>query len=495
MKTISKSKYLAFKSCPKSLWLLLNKPELGKEDGSASKRIEDGKTVGTYAKQYFKDTVDTTSYTEDGELDINKMIGLTNRFLLEDKETIAEASFSINNLFCSVDLLHKNGNEYEIYEVKATTKIQDEHYIDAAFQKYVLEQRGLSINKVYILHLNNGYIRHGNIELDKLFIKEDITTDSKFLNALMNIKDDLNTIEVVLNESSEPNVLLSQSCKECPFHSYCHKDLPSPNVLDINGIRGGYNYLNAGIITFSDVVQSDIKLNKRQKVQVMSFLNKEDRVIDSAAVKSFLDTIRYPIYHLDFESIQLPVPPCDGSWPYEQIPTQYSLHIEYENGRLEHKEFLGDYIDPRRAIAESLCENIPENACVLAYNKSFECGRLNELADLFPDLREHLTKISNNVVDLIIPFKNGDFYDIKMGGSNSIKYVLPALYPNDPELDYHALPVVHNGGEAMDIYPKMLESSPEEKEKIRNGLLLYCCLDTLAMVKVLNKLIKYSRKN
>ncbi|MCI7220103.1 MAG: DUF2779 domain-containing protein, partial [Bacilli bacterium] len=75
-----------------------------------------------------------------------------------------------------------------------------------------------------------------------------------------------------------------------------------------------------------------------------------------------------------------------------------------------------------------------------------------------------------------------------MGGSNSIKAVLPALYPNDSELDYHALPVVHNGGEAMDIYPKMLVASQEEKERIRDGLLQYCCLDTLAMVKVLRKI-------
>ena len=149
---------------------------------------------------------------------------------------------------------------------------------------------------------------------------------------------------------------------------------------------------------------------------------------------------------------------------------------------------MGDSLDPRREIAESLVRDIPDNVCVLAYNKEFECSRINELADLFPDLREHLLKISNNIRDLIIPFKSGNYYHIDMGGSNSIKYVLPALYPDDPELDYHALPVVHNGGEAMDIYPKMLVASPEEKERIRKGLLQYCCLDTLAMVKVLRKI-------
>ena len=151
--------------------------------------------------------------------------------------------------------------------------------------------------------------------------------------------------------------------------------------------------------------------------------------------------------------------------------------------------FLGNSLDPRRDIAEALCRDIPLNACVLAYNKTFECGRLNELAELYPDLRDHLTNISEHVVDLIVPFKNGAYYNRDMGGSNSIKAVLPSLYPNDPELDYHALPVVHNGGEAMDIYPKMVASTnPVEKQEIRDGLLQYCCLDTLAMVKVLRKI-------
>ena len=182
------------------------------------------------------------------------------------------------------------------------------------------------------------------------------------------------------------------------------------------------------------------------------------------------------------------VPPCDGAWPYEQIPTQYSLHIEYEDGRLEHKEFLGDSIDPRRAFAESLIRDIPGDSSVLVFNIDFEGKRLDELIEMFPDLAEDLLKIKNRIVDLLDPFRAGYYYDSKMGGSNSIKVVLPALYPDDPELDYHALPVVHHGGEAMEIYPVMLKADPKEKERIRVGLLQYCCLDTYAMVKILRKL-------
>ena len=487
VKTISKSKYLMYKSCPKALWLLFNKKEEYKEDTSASKQIREGKEVGDVAKGIFKDTIDVTTYKEDGSLDIEEMIGLTNRYLLDNKSTIAEASFSIDNMFCSVDLLHPVKDGYEIYEVKASTKIKHDYLIDAAYQKYILTKKGLNIVKTHIIYLNSGYRRKGDLDLDKLFIKEQIDTDPLFLQTLRDIEYDLSNIKSLLSSKEEPQEILQSRCKECPFKDYCHKDIPVPGVLDINRLRG-YDYLNKGIITYQDVLNAKIDLNKRQRVQVEAYLNKKTLIIDRKGVESFLKTLTYPIYHLDFESMQPPIPLSDDAWPYEQVPTQYSLHIEYEDGRLEHKEFLGNSIDPRREIAEALCKDIPDDVCVLAYNKGFECPRINELADLFPDLREHLLKISNNIRDLIIPFKSGNYYHIDMGGSNSIKYVLPALYPNDPELDYHALPVVHNGAEAMDIYPKMLEASPKEKERIRNGLLQYCCLDTLAMVKVLRKL-------
>ena len=184
------------------------------------------------------------------------------------------------------------------------------------------------------------------------------------------------------------------------------------------------------------------------------------------------------------------IPEYVGTHPYAQIPFQYSLHyIEYEGGPLLHKEFLAESgTDPRRAIAEQLCEDIPINVCVTAYNKAFECTRLKELAEFFPDLAEHLLNIKDNIIDLLIPFQSGYYYNKAMGGSFSIKSVLPALFPNDPALDYHNLELIHNGGEAMTIFPKIKDMSPEERATTRHNLLKYCELDTFAMVKVWEKL-------
>ena len=170
----------------------------------------------------------------------------------------------------------------------------------------------------------------------------------------------------------------------------------------------------------------------------------------------------------------------------------HSLHyIEKEGGEIKHKEFLAESgTDPRRALAEQLCSDIPVNVCVTAYNKAFECTRIKELADTLPDLSEHLMNIRENIVDLLVPFQSGWYYNRAMGGSFSIKSVLPAIFPDDPSLNYHNLEGVHNGGEAMTIFPKIKDMSPEEQLKARHNLLKYCELDTFAMVKVWEELVR-----
>ena len=169
---------------------------------------------------------------------------------------------------------------------------------------------------------------------------------------------------------------------------------------------------------------------------------------------------------------------------------QYSLHyIEYDGGPLLHKEFLAyPGSDPRRALAEQMCADIPKDACVVAYNMSFERTQTKGLAALYPDLREHLMNIHDHFVDLMVPFQSKWYYCRAMQGSYSIKYVLPALFPDDPSLDYHNLEGIHNGGEASETFGKMASMTPEEQETVRKQLLAYCGLDTYALVKVWEKL-------
>ena len=221
-------------------------------------------------------------------------------------------------------------------------------------------------------------------------------------------------------------------------------------------------------------------------MQAECTLSGEGRV-DMEGIASFLRGLTYPLYFLDFETVQSAIPQYPGFRPYAQMPFQYSLHIvRSEGAEAEHREFLGEPgTDTRRPLAESLCRDIPPGACAVAFNKAFECARLGELAGAFPDLAEHLMGISDAMRDLLDPFRQGMYYLPAMGGSFSIKSVLPAFFPGDPELDYHALDGrVQNGGDAMEIFPRMAQMDREERAQAAKALLAYCRLDTLALVKV-----------
>ena len=189
------------------------------------------------------------------------------------------------------------------------------------------------------------------------------------------------------------------------------------------------------------------------------------------------------------------IPQYDGTRPSMQITFQYSLHVVDSPDSICKKHGYGylapsDGSDPRRKLAEDLCRHIPMGVCTLAYNMSFEKGRISELAQVYPDLHDHLMDIHSHIIDLIEPFRAGYYYLPDMNGSFSIKSVLPALFPGDPDLDYHNLEGdVHNGTEAMTIFPKIKDMPPSEAAEARKSLLQYCNLDTWAMVKVWEKLM------
>ena len=176
------------------------------------------------------------------------------------------------------------------------------------------------------------------------------------------------------------------------------------------------------------------------------------------------------------------MPEFIGLRPYEQIPFQFSIHKDDGKGNLEHFEFLAEAgADPRYDLALNLIKFIPQDACLLAYNMSFEKRVMRQLAINYPQISSELMSIHDNIKDLMTPFASKSYYHPKMQGSYSIKYVLPALVP-EFESAYKDLNLIHHGGEAMAHMPA------DEREAYRKALLEYCKLDTLAMVKVLEKL-------
>lgn len=184
----------------------------------------------------------------------------------------------------------------------------------------------------------------------------------------------------MVEDEKEPNVDITESCQSpytCGFWKYCTKCLPSPSVFDLYGIylKDKINYYKRNFISYEDFENANLYINEIVNRQIDYTLHDKGVYANKEKIKKFLDTLHYPLYFLDFESQALIIPQYVGTKPFQHIPFQYSLHyIEHEGGELKQREFLGiSSEDPRRAIAEALCNDIPENACILAYNKNYEC--------------------------------------------------------------------------------------------------------------------------
>ena len=484
---LSKSRFCSAVQCAKMLWLKQNKPEEFNNDVMDENVLKTGSAVGDLAMGLFG------PYVEVPFGDLKDMILETDRLIEANTPIIAEASFSVDGNFCSVDILKNLGDKrVEIYEVKSSTSISDIYLYDAGYQYYVLDKCGFSVEKVCLVTIDNAYVRHGELELDKLFAVTDLTAD--VLLKQDEITEYVDMLRQYMEQTDEPQQDIGAHCfapYSCGFFSYCTCDWPHPNIFDIASLqnRTKFKLMNNGIRSFEEV-EINKAVNDKYMLQVQHELHDLPDLINRDGIREFMDTLSYPLYFLDFETFQPAVPLYDDSSPYEQIVFQYSLHyIMEEGGELFHKEFLAHPSeDPRRSVAEHLCEDIPTEVCVLAYNMGFEKGRIKRLAELYPDFKDHLMNIHANIKDLMVPFRNKDYYNRAMQGSYSIKYVLPALFPNDPSLDYHNLEGIHNGAEASAAYAAMADMESEQLEEFREHLLRYCELDTYAMVKVWDKL-------
>ena len=490
---LSKSIYVNVWKCPKGAWIHRYHPEWAAVTGAQQARFDTGHEVGDIAQGMFGPFVDVTAYKEDGvTLDKSEMIRRTAEEMEKGTPVICEAAFSYEGLYCAVDLLRKDGDGWAVYEVKSTTQLKDYYTADVSYQKHVLEHCGVRLTGVYLVNIDSSYVL-GPEGLDPAgFFRINDLWEAASAAQQDTVPGVLETAERVLGCADEPAAELTEACLGCDLFGCCFRGLPERNVFDLYRLakKKMVEYYRQGLVSYEQLEKAGVIKNGTQLRQMDFWLRDRGIYAEKEKLREFLSGLSFPLYFLDFETMGLAVPVYIGTKPFEQIPFQYSLHyMEREGGELRHKEFLAESgTDPRRAVAEALCRDIPADACVTAFHKSTECGILRKLAEEFPDLADHLNAVAGNVVDLLVPFQSGWYYRKEIGGSFSIKSVLPAICPDDPELDYHELDGIHNGTEAMGMYPKMKDMEPEEREKLRRSLLAYCRLDTLAMVKVWEEL-------
>ncbi len=486
---LSKSQYIRGLQCVKSLWLKKYKKDvLSAPDGGAEAIFETGNKVGELACGLFSYGVEVAFAPNNYEA----MFETTKKLMADGVKNIYEAFFSYDDIFAAIDILHINDDgSVEIYEVKSSTEVKSVYLDDVSIQYYILQGLGYSIKSANVVHINNSYVRGDELEIEKLFCIVDVTDE--VLELQCNIKEHLKNFDTFLQDKgNEPKIDIGTHCfkpYECDAFAYCWEHIPEYSIFDISRLRSDkkFQMYYKNIIKFEEI--EDISLfSESQQIQIKSELTQKS-IINKEAIKEFLDTLSYPLYHLDFETFQQAIPEWRGISPFMQIPFQYSLHIEQQDGSLTHKEFLAkEGLDPRYELAKRLVEDIPSDVIVLAYNMGFEKGVIRKLAQHFREFAPHLLAIHDNIKDLMTPFAKKDYYEPAMRGSYSIKYVLPAVVPEMAKA-YKELDGVQNGTEAMQTYAKLSQmEDTKEVKRLRESLLRYCELDTLAMVKVLEKL-------
>jgi hypothetical protein len=482
---LSKSLFLRGLQCHKSLYLHKYHPELRDEMTEAQEALfQSGIEVGVYAQKLFPNGVEVPF---EG-VSLSDQVKLTAAEIKKGADRLYEATFSHDGVLVKVDILCKAERGWEIYEVKASSGVKEVHLEDVAIQYYVLAGSGIPVSKTCLVHINTDYVRHGEIEVAKLFAIQDLT--DAVLERQSALKDEITSLKAMLR-GDMPLVDIGRHCENpyrCDFYGHCWQHIPEDSVFKLRG-RGPdrYELYRQGILYLKDIPQH--LLSDQQQVQLEAFVNKSN-IISKGAIKEFLDSLWYPLCFLDFETtFGVAIPLFDGTRPYQQVPFQYSLHcLERENAEVKHYEYLAPPgMDPRRELTEKLLSEIPEGACVLAFNSGFESAILTDLKGWLPKHADSIEHVINNLRDLMIPFRNKDVYFWEMEGSYSLKHVLPAIVP---ELSYKGMHI-SDGEMAARAYLQIRDlDDPPEIERLRTALLEYCRLDTIGMVKILQKLKK-----
>lgn len=472
--------------CPKRLWLNKHRPEL-KPDTPPSQQIifQRGIEVGLLAKDLFPNGTDASPIDH---FHFQDAVVKTLELIEGGEEIIYEAAFQHDGVLAVLDILVKKNGKWFAYEVKSSTEVKDTFLADAALQFYVINNSGLSIEDIFIVHINTEYERMGQIDVSNLFTTVSVRKEVLALQKDVPVK--VTQLKEVLKLKREPKVDIGPHCHdpyECEFSGHCWRHIPEVSVFDLSRLRADkkFELYEKGIVEIHQIPKG-YKLSSAQELQVKAHLENYTH-IDRDNIQGWLRDLKYPLVFMDFETFMPAIPLYDKSNPYQHIPFQFSVHIQNErNEELIHYEYLGSpETDPREDFITRLLIATNGSGSVLVYNQAFEAPRLKELKGLFPGLTTHIDKVLERLVDLMYPFQQRWYYTSSMNGSYSIKKVLPALVTN---LSYDGLEI-GEGGAAMSAFESLLTIREwDEKEKLRRALLEYCKLDTLGMTKILNVL-------
>jgi hypothetical protein len=484
---ISKTTFLMGLQCGKLIWFRYNAKDQIPAPDEATQAIFDQSTeVGELARQLFPGGM----MVAPGIFAPDQVIAQTRRAIRE-RRPLYEAAFVFNGGFARTDILVPvSGDAWDLIEVKSSFSLKEEvHLPDIAFQAYVLSGAGIKLRKCFLAHINGEFVRHGAIDPQKFFTLEVVTKPVSVLSR--EVEEQLGAMQRVIGAKAHPEIQIGPHCDNpytCPLHDHCWSFLPESSVFTLyRGGAKGFKLLKQGV-QHLEKIPADFALTDNQAIQRVALLADKPH-IDRPALAVFLNQIVYPASFLDFETIGTAIPLFDESSPYQQIPFQFSLHIlRSSKASPDHRQFLAEgTADPRPEFMRQLRANLPETGSVVAYNASFEIGRLEECCDLLPEFKPWLRKVTPRIIDLLLPFRGFRYYHPQQHGSASIKAVLPAMTGQG----YENM-AIQEGAAASREFLRVTFGTVDdaERQRVRQQLDEYCGLDTMGMIQIVRELAK-----
>ena len=482
---LSKSKFLSGLQCHKRLFLEIYQSALATKPDEITQAILDmGTEIGELARKRYPGGV----LVEADRKHAAEAIAHTKVLLADpDVPAIFEAAFMFENVFIRVDVLERlstaesGESVWRLIEVKSSTRVKEVHLNDLAVQTYVINGAGTILAKSCLMHISTQYVYPGGeLNLQEFFGIQDCTEPVQA--RLADVPGKLNDMKAMLADPVPPAIEPDGHCfspYECQFWDHCTKGKPERWIYYLPGGDKAYRQLARLGIQTIDEIPADFNLTIVQR-----------RVKDnvewvSPKLPIVLNTVRYPVHHLDFETFMPAIPRFSQTRPYQVIPTQWSNHVEYDDGRIDHDQYLClEQKDPREELAVRLLESLGREGSICVYS-DYERSVIGRLAEALPSLRQELQRLLSRLWDLFDVVKD-HYYHPAFKGSYSIKSVLPAVIP---ALGYGDLEI-QDGEIAARAYHRMLfdETDWVEKTRIREALLKYCARDTLAMVELRREL-------
>jgi hypothetical protein len=487
---LSKSRLLAYRQCERRLWLEIHRRDLIEVSAQQQARFDAGHQVGELARQLADPLGQGILF--DAQRDGFAAVLRDSTKALSERRPLFEAGFASQGAVVFVDLLlpdlRTDGDStgWRLVEVKSSGSVKPYHLDDLAVQVHVLRSAGVALTSAAVACLDTRWTYTGGGDYAGLLRYEEGLEAATARG--QEVQGWIDGGRAVAARADEPEVSMGDHCTTpftCPFTAHCGQGqtqaqhpvhwLPRVQRKVLKEFLR-----SSGVADMAEV--PDELLNATQRRVKHATLSGQAR-FDAEGARKALAPHTGTLRFLDFEAAARPVPVWAGSRPYQQVPFQFSLHTLNEDGRVGHDEFIdlsGD--DPSLAFAQSLERVCGTAGPVFVYNAGFEGQVISSLAGQFPDLEDSLRALRHRLVDLK-PVTEQHYYHPAQQGKWGLKSVLPTLGGG---ADHSQLEGVADGQMAVDAYLEATDpdTSPPRKEELRQQLLIYCRLDTWAMVRL-----------